>query len=72
METARTDLAEEISAMEKEVEALLSDVQTTIGDLSDLRTGKFSRTPGSGTDLGEDVLDGLKKLEQLCNDTKNG
>lgn len=66
------DITSEIEAMEIEAERLLLDIKSTIGELSDLRTGRFSRTPGSGTDLGEDVLESLKKLEQICEDVSKG
>jgi centromere-localized protein 2 len=68
MDDAISDVTEEIAALEEESKTLLADVKATIGDLSDLRTGRFSKTPGSGTDLGQDVLEGLKRLEQICND----
>ncbi|KAF2431984.1 hypothetical protein EJ08DRAFT_158355 [Tothia fuscella] len=72
MDATCTDLTEEIRTIDEEAEAILADIKATIGDLSDMRTGKFNRTPGSGTDLGEDVLDGLRKLEQICDDVGKG
>jgi centromere-localized protein 2 len=68
MEDACEDLDEEIIAMEKEAAAFLEDIRTTVGDLSDLRYGRFSRVPGVGDDLGKETLEGLKRLEQVCND----
>jgi centromere-localized protein 2 len=70
MDNARLDLTQEIMAMEEESKTLLADIKATIGDLSDLRTGRFSKTPGSGTELGQDVLEGLKRLEQICDDVR--
>jgi centromere-localized protein 2 len=68
MDDACSDVMKEIAKMEEESETLLADIKATIGDLSDLRTGRFSKTPGSGTELGQDVLEGLKRLEQICDD----
>jgi centromere-localized protein 2 len=70
MDDAISDLTKEIAAMDEESKVLFADVKATIGDLSDLRTGRFSKTPGSSTDLGQDVLEGLKRLEKLCDDVK--
>jgi centromere-localized protein 2 len=72
MDVASSDLTKEIAAMEEESKTLLADIKATIGDLSDLRTGRFSKTPGSNTDLGQDVLEGLKRLEQVCDDVGTG
>ena len=68
MDEACEDLEEEIKAMELEAAAVLEDIRATVGDLSDLRYGRFSRVPGVGDELGNETLAGLKKLEQLCND----
>jgi centromere-localized protein 2 len=62
-------LEEEIKAMELEAAAVLEDIRTTVGDLSDLRYGRFSRMPGVGDELGKETLASLKKLEQMCDDS---
>jgi centromere-localized protein 2 len=72
MERARADLEAEIEEMEKEAETLLLDIRTTVGDLSDLRYGRFNRTPGGDNELGQEVVEGLKRLEQVCNDIGEG
>lgn len=59
--------------MEKDAQAMLVDIQRAIGDLSDIRYGRFSRTPGNNTsDLSTEVAEGLKRIQQLCDDTSKG
>jgi centromere-localized protein 2 len=71
MDEACEDLEEEINAMELEAATILEDITATVGDLSDLRYGRFNRMPGVGDELGKDTLDGLKKLEQMCSDASS-
>ena len=52
--------------MEAEAESTLTDMKTIVGDLSDLRYGKFSRTSSAGEGLSQDVLEGLKGLREVC------
>ena len=66
MEHACADLEEEIEASEIETQTILQDLESTVGDLSDLRYGKFSQPLGSGNDIRVDVLDGLHALEKAC------
>lgn len=51
--------------MEDEVQRTLSELQETIGELSDLRYGSFSKSAGGG-DISEEVLATLKRLEAVC------
>jgi len=66
MERASGALEDEILALEKEAEEILADVKTTIGDLSDLRYGKFNRVSGVSSDLSQEVVQSLSRLESLC------
>ncbi|KAH8687544.1 Cnl2/NKP2 family protein-domain-containing protein [Tricladium varicosporioides] len=61
MEMAAKDLEDEISRLEEDSETLLEDMQSTVGGLSDLRYGRLANG-----DLLEEVLNGLKRLEDSC------
>ena len=66
MEQACADIEDEITAAEREADALFEDLQSTVGDLSDLRYGKFSQPLGSGSDVRTEVLESLQGLEDTC------
>ena len=66
MDLACADLEEEIEASESETQTILQDLESTVGDLSDLRYGKFSQPLGSGNAIRVDMLDGLHALEKAC------
>jgi centromere-localized protein 2 len=66
MEKACDAIDAEVEAMEKESKELLADIRTTIGDLSDLRYGKFNRVSGVSSDLNQEVIQGLSRLNGLC------
>ena len=66
MEQACGDIEAEIGAAETRANALFEDIQSTVGDLSDLRYGKFTRSSGSKSDLKTEVLESLQALEDLC------
>ncbi|KIW06447.1 uncharacterized protein PV09_02891 [Verruconis gallopava] len=69
MHLAGKDLTEEIVDLENEIKATLASLQTTVGNLSDLRYGRFSKTPGSSDqDLSTEVAEGLRRIQQLCAD----
>ncbi|KAI9775527.1 MAG: hypothetical protein M1839_001068 [Geoglossum umbratile] len=65
METAATDLEEELKALEREASNALVRINAVIGDLSDLRYGRFDN-PTGGEDVAETVLEGLRNLEEVC------
>ncbi|MCJ1320790.1 hypothetical protein MMC15_006131 [Xylographa vitiligo] len=56
LDAACSDLEAEIAELKDEAGRVLSEMQRTVGELSDLRYGRF---PGS---VREDVLEGLKEL----------
>ena len=66
MEQACAELETEISALEAETSLALEDIKTTVGDLSDLRYGRFSRPAGGRGSVGEDVIEALEGLEDVC------
>jgi centromere-localized protein 2 len=68
---ACADIEAEISTMEAEAESLLAEISTTIGGLSDLRYGRFTRASGLGEDLGQDVLGAIKRLNLACDGATN-
>jgi centromere-localized protein 2 len=73
MEQATQDLEEEIAELERDSQGLLGELQTTIGDLSDLRYGRFSKTPGtSDGDLASEVMESLQRIQQLSQASSKG
>jgi len=66
MAQACSDLEAEIADLEAEADAVLADMKTTVGDLSDLRYGRFARAPGAKEDLGQEVIAGLERLTAIC------
>ncbi|GJC83713.1 hypothetical protein ColLi_06551 [Colletotrichum liriopes] len=61
LDTAITDLEAEIQRLEAQEEALLDSVKQTVGSMSDLRYGRLSNPK-----LGEDVIRGLKSVQEAC------
>ena len=72
MGQACADLEAEIAASEAEIKSIKEDVESTIGGLSDLRYGRFSNPIGSGSELRDEVLEGLERLDEICIATKGG
>lgn len=69
IEQAELDLRAELGDMEREAESMRKELQATIGDLSDLRYGRFTKTPGAtGGDLATEVVESLQRIQQLVND----
>lgn len=66
MEQSATDLENDISALETESDQMLQSIRSMIGDLSDLRYGRFNHTNAIGKDLGEEVLESLEMLEKTA------
>ncbi len=65
MERACSEIEAEIASMEAEAGEVLSNLRTTVGNLSDLRYGRFNK-PGAADTVGQEVLDGLRSLEEAC------
>ncbi|KAJ5564326.1 hypothetical protein N7513_000568 [Penicillium frequentans] len=65
METACTHIKREIADIDGEAAGLVAELKTTVGDMSDLRYGKFAG-PGSARDVAEQSIKGLQNLEDTC------
>ncbi|ROT42445.1 hypothetical protein SODALDRAFT_287705, partial [Sodiomyces alkalinus F11] len=65
MESAVADLEAEIRQLEAEEAALIHSVQRAVGGLSDLRYGRLSNAH-----LPEEVIQGLKGLQEQCHAKK--
>ncbi|KAL7624164.1 hypothetical protein AAE478_005721 [Parahypoxylon ruwenzoriense] len=61
MDDAVADLEREIQAKEQEEAALLESVKQAVGNMSDLRYGRFSNPK-----LRDEVLDGLEGIQDVC------
>lgn len=61
----------EIEALEVDTATKLQSIQSIIGDLSDLRYGKFAR-PAGGADLAQDIRESLQRLQKLCEQSAKG
>ncbi|KAJ6090396.1 hypothetical protein N7486_009211 [Penicillium sp. IBT 16267x] len=65
METACTHVEREITDIDREAAGLVAELNTTVGDMSDLRYGKFAG-PASVSDVVEQSIKGLQNLEDTC------
>ena len=72
MEQACTDIETEIAASEAETRLVLEDIKTTVGDLSDLRYGRFSKPAGNRSSVGEDIIEGLEGFQDMCRSMTGG
>ncbi|KAI9804813.1 MAG: hypothetical protein M1825_001181 [Sarcosagium campestre] len=70
MELACASIEAEIEEINLEVDATLAQIRTVVGDLSDLRYGRFNKAGGVSNELGQDVMDGLKMLERTSRQTQ--
>ncbi|CEL05343.1 hypothetical protein ASPCAL06461 [Aspergillus calidoustus] len=67
METACDSVEHEIAAVDEEAAALLSELNSTVGDLSDLRYGKMHGSVGATDDeVVSEAIRGLVNLENAC------
>ncbi|CZS99361.1 uncharacterized protein RAG0_07708 [Rhynchosporium agropyri] len=61
LESAVEEIEDEIRRLDEESEAILAQMQRTVGGLSDLRYGRMANGH-----LREQVLEGLQRLEDSC------
>ena len=66
MENACKDLQADIDAFEADIQTTLGDITSTVEDLSDLRYGRFGTSIVHQGNLQENVLEGLRGLEEIC------
>jgi centromere-localized protein 2 len=70
MELAIASLEEETAEIDSESNTILAELQSTVGDLSDLRYGKFNKTPGSDEEFGEETLQNIRRVMEVCNQVR--
>lgn len=66
MESARATIESEIADLDNEAKQLIKELQTTVGDLSDLRYGKLQGPPGTTNNVADEAIKGLQNLEDAC------
>lgn len=67
MEAACDDIEREIGDVDGEAEKILSGLETTVGEMSDLRYGKYQGPTGrNADDVVDETVRGLENLEDAC------
>jgi centromere-localized protein 2 len=66
METACANIEREISGIDREAAGLFEELNTTVGNLSDLRYGKLQGPAGTANTLASETIQGLQNLEEAC------
>ncbi|KAJ5224059.1 Kinetochore subunit NKP2 [Penicillium chermesinum] len=66
METACANVEREIESMDQEAAKIIEALTSSIGDMSDLRYGKFSGPTGSAHSVAQEAIQGLQNLEDVC------
>ncbi|RAL03985.1 Cnl2/NKP2 family protein [Aspergillus ibericus CBS 121593] len=67
MEKACSDIERQVAEMDEKATLILSKLNNTVGDLSDLRYGKLQGPAGtSGEDMVNEAIRGLNNLEDAC------
>ncbi|KAK2875095.1 hypothetical protein FQN49_001791 [Arthroderma sp. PD_2] len=72
MERACTAMESNIKSIDVESSELASQITTTVGELSDLRYGKLNAPRGVENTIRDDIINGLKYLEENCNKVAPG
>ncbi|KAK2768475.1 hypothetical protein FQN54_000330 [Arachnomyces sp. PD_36] len=67
MELACASLEKEIEAAESEGASILEELKSKVGELSDLRYGKFNKLSDTANDVASEAVAGLRELEDACN-----
>lgn len=65
MELACTNIEHDIFRIDQDATVIMSEIDTTVGDLSDLRYGKMQGLGGAG-DVVDQAMQGLANLEDAC------
>lgn len=63
---ARSELEDEVDALEAEATAARARISALVGDLSDLRYGRLKKQAGTEEELGQEVVESLQRLEAAC------
>ncbi|ODH45451.1 hypothetical protein ACO22_00021 [Paracoccidioides brasiliensis] len=70
MENARALMEREIKAADAESQRIFVELTSTVGELSELRYGKFNKPAGVATNAVEEAIRGLKELESACSPSR--
>jgi centromere-localized protein 2 len=66
MEAASAIIEHEIAGIDQEAAKILAQLNTTVGDMSDLRYGKLQGPAGTAEDVAGEAIKGLQNLEDVC------
>ena len=66
MEIATANIEHEIAGIDEEAASILKQLNTTVGDMSDLRYGKLQGPAGTAEDMASQAIQGLQNLEDAC------
>ncbi|KAJ5545032.1 Kinetochore subunit NKP2 [Penicillium sp. DV-2018c] len=66
METASANIENEIAGIDREAAGILAQLDTIVGDMSDLRYGKLQGPAGTAEDMASEAIKGLQNLEDTC------
>ncbi|KAJ5375078.1 Kinetochore subunit NKP2 [Penicillium concentricum] len=66
MEMASANIEHEIAGIDQEAAKILAQLNTTVGDMSDLRYGKLQGPAGTAEDVAGEAIKGLQNLEDIC------
>ncbi|KAJ5779304.1 hypothetical protein N7457_007024 [Penicillium paradoxum] len=66
METASVNIEHEIAGIDREAAEILAQLNTIVGDMSDLRYGKLQGPAGTAEDMAGEAIKGLQNLEDAC------
>lgn len=66
MDAACATIEHEISDVDREAEDILKELNTTVGNMSDLRYGKLQGPAGTSSNVAEEAIKGLQNLEDAC------
>lgn len=66
MESASTSVERDISDIDQEAAKILSELNTTTSELSDLRYGKMQGPAGNADEVVDQAIKGLANLEDAC------
>lgn len=66
MESASANIEQDISDIDQEAAKILSELNTTTSELSDLRYGKTQGPAGNAEEVVDQAIEGLANLEDAC------
>lgn len=67
MDAACSSIEQDIGRVDKDADNLLSELNSTVGEMSDLRYGKMQGPAGtSGEEVVNEAIKGLRNLENAC------